>query len=509
MATRGKLTATGNMYSITPKPGMLRGMQSQRWTPTGALAELIDNSFGPGRGNATIVSILYDTADRTLTVTDNGRGMEYIGRLFQLGNTIGRTVGDIGYFGSGGTQAIIWLAEWVSVETERDGMVMQGSIRWADVVELDNFDDVAVSNVWRKGSLGLPRQHGTVIKMKLLKSRKLHIGNLLRDLSRLFAPGLRRGKTITWVQARGGEIVDERHLDDPFEVKAAPENTVRFNIVVEHGDEHLPVRGVVSFDDNVSHADSVIHIGFVYREIMRTRDCFRSDNEFFDGIGVSGWLDLGDGWQPYLSTTKDSFDNQPLYDVLMEHVFSQIRGLLIKAQRKAINFELDNIAIGLQIALEATSKLRVSVRREPGTEEEGGVRPDGDGTNVSGEHNPQPDDAGKHKTNAAAHIRLVPQTDDQMKGALARAGWDAHGIFVDLNEEHRVVREAMRRPVNRHALHVIILAEIAALFASDDELLHLAFRKSVIEELDIYEGQEKIRKLIRYLIDSVPEKSAA
>jgi hypothetical protein len=508
MATRSKLMTTSSMYSITPKPAMLRGIQNQRWTPTGALAELIDNSFGPGRGNATIVSIVYDTVDRTLTVTDNGQGMEYIGRLFQLGNTIGRTVGDIGYFGSGGTQAIIWLPEFVSVATERDGMVMQDSIRWADVFELDDFADVAVSNVWRKGSLGLPQGHGTVIKMKLLKSRKLHIGNLVRDLSRLFAPGLRRGKTITWVQARSGDIVDERKLDDPFEVKAAPENTVRFNIVVEHGDEHLPVRGVVSFDDSVSHADSVIHVGFVYREIMRTRDCFRSDDEAFDGIGVSGWLDLGDGWQPYLSTTKDGFDNQPLYDALMEHVFGHIRDLLIKAQRKAINFELDNIAVGLQMTFENISKMRVSVRREPGAGEPGGIPGEGEGGG-GGEHKPQPHDDGKNKKDAAAHIRLVPENDDKMKGALARAGWDAVGIFVDLNEEHPYVREAMRRPVNRPALHHMIIAEIAALLAGDCDLLNKAFRKSVVNELDGCDGQEKIRKLIRYLIDSVPEKSAA
>lgn len=122
------------MFSITPKPRMLLGLQNQKWTISGALAELIDNAFGPGRGNADTVRITHDITDRTLTVADNGVGMEYIGRLFQLGNTVGRCAGDIGHYGSGGTQAIIWLAEWVSVATERDGRIMSDRVRWSEIL---------------------------------------------------------------------------------------------------------------------------------------------------------------------------------------------------------------------------------------------------------------------------------------------------------------------------------------------------------------------------------------
>jgi hypothetical protein len=43
--------------------------------------------------------------------------MEAIGRLFQLDNTIGRVVGDIGVYGSGGIYALLWLADKVELAT--------------------------------------------------------------------------------------------------------------------------------------------------------------------------------------------------------------------------------------------------------------------------------------------------------------------------------------------------------------------------------------------------------
>jgi hypothetical protein len=68
-------------------------------------------------------------------------------------------------------------------------------------------------------------------------------------------------------------------------------------------------------------------------------------------IGVSGWLDLGEGWQPYLSTTKDAIDDAPLYGALMDHVFKSIKPLLQAAERKSFSVRFDDLAIGLEQAL--------------------------------------------------------------------------------------------------------------------------------------------------------------
>ena len=86
-------------FDTSPKPAFLLAMQNQKWSVAGALGELIDNSFGPARGNAGMVTITFNHAKRTLEVLDNGRGVDQLHRVVQLGNTIGRGIGDIGLYG--------------------------------------------------------------------------------------------------------------------------------------------------------------------------------------------------------------------------------------------------------------------------------------------------------------------------------------------------------------------------------------------------------------------------
>ena len=89
------------VFNVTPKPAGLRSVQNENWNMVGALSELLDNSFGPARGNANSVKIFCDAKARIVSVLDDGRGMDAIGRLFQHGNTIGRAIGDIGFYGAG------------------------------------------------------------------------------------------------------------------------------------------------------------------------------------------------------------------------------------------------------------------------------------------------------------------------------------------------------------------------------------------------------------------------
>ena len=74
----------------------------------------------------------------------------------------------------------------------------------------------------------------------------------------------------------------------------------------EYEDRSLPVKGQVLFDKNTAHADSRVQIGYAYRILRSTIDCFQSEDgsERYIGTGVSGWLDLGDGWRHYLTLDK-------------------------------------------------------------------------------------------------------------------------------------------------------------------------------------------------------------
>ena len=202
------------LFNCTPKPAMLRSVQNERWNVTGSLAELLDNSFGAGRGNATSVTIFHDPAARTLTVLDNGRGMDAIGRLFQHGNSIGHSIGDIGEYGAGGTKALLWLASKVSIWTLREQMVQHDHLIWKNWFNLDSFDNANVSNDWQKATSSntpselLAVRHGTLIRMHLLPTRSLRVNNTVRDLARFYSTGLRKGRHISWVTCRRGTPVE-------------------------------------------------------------------------------------------------------------------------------------------------------------------------------------------------------------------------------------------------------------------------------------------------------------
>ena len=183
-------------FDTTPKPYFLQAMRNQSWNMTGAIAELVDNSFGSGRGNAEICEVIYNPRQRTLAVVDNGIGTEAIGRLFQLGNTIGRTPGDIGMYGSGGHDGHpLACHRGGGVQPpQRPGLLRQGGVVGA--LAQNRFPQI--SDRWQKPTLSnclpelLAHGHGTAIVMKIAPERgKINVSNIRRDLAKMYGPGIR------------------------------------------------------------------------------------------------------------------------------------------------------------------------------------------------------------------------------------------------------------------------------------------------------------------------------
>src|SRR5262249_6514352 len=149
-------------------------------------------------------------------------GMDAIGRLFQHGNTIGRAIGDIGFYGAGGTKAILWMASHVQIWTLRDGMVQHDSVEWKKWMAARSFTELGVSDDWKRSSLfNTPeelsmRGHGTFIKLHLSPRRRFHAHHVIAQLSKTYSTGLRRGKRITWINVRRNEVLDEKQLSDLF-----------------------------------------------------------------------------------------------------------------------------------------------------------------------------------------------------------------------------------------------------------------------------------------------------
>ncbi|MDP2619523.1 MAG: ATP-binding protein, partial [Hyphomicrobiales bacterium] len=346
-------------YDTTPKPAFLRALQQQKWTVHGALSELIDNSYGPGRGDASTVLIIHDTTNRVLEVVDDGRGMQAVGMLFQLGDTIGRSVGDIGHYGSGGTMAILWFPSVVDVWTLRDGLVSHHQRAWAQQFGATSF--FPVPNEWEPSTpSNTPDElrefsHGTMIRLHLLTGRSVHSGHVTRELSQIYGPGLRRGKRLLWQTITNGRSSDIAALSDPFQSPESAKDHITFEASIRVGVQSLPVRGCVALIDGRTYKQSQIAVGYGYRIIERTNDCYQSPDgsEKYHGIGVGGWVDLGEGWQSHLSTTKDVIINSDARDALMGLIFSKIKPLLEQTESAEIRILFEDIALNFRAGLGA------------------------------------------------------------------------------------------------------------------------------------------------------------
>ena len=507
------------IYNCATLPNELRSKQNSKWRAEGAIAELVDNSFGPFRGDASRVTISYDAKTRTLTVLDNGKGMDHIGRLFQGGNTGGTGIGDIGEYGAGGKLAILWLAEYVNVATLRNGKVMRDSVLWKEWITAPSFKNLGVSDDWETATLtNCPTElfasgHGTMITMRLQYKRKIDAAKIRKELARLYSPGLRNGKTIVWRSVNKGDGLDEIKLTEALTRPPATAESLQFQLELIHDTDNviLGVKGVVSYDENTTIADSKIQIGYAHRIIAATTDCFRSadTDEHYPGVGISGWLDLGDEWRKYLSSTKDGIDDEVLYSQLMQSVFEEIRSLLKKSQSRILSIEFENLAIGLEHALNQRTggNVTILVQASPFP----GELPEATGEQGGEETGKREREPGQDKQDTAPprlHIELRPVSDLVMTGHLCRSEINSGGLIqVFINEDHALIQEALRaKPINKMLLNHIVAAELAATLALEqyEPFMARMFKPQAARAIvDIDDERNRARTLTRELIDRV------
>jgi hypothetical protein len=502
----------------TPTPRILLGLKNQSWTVAGAVSELVDNSFGSGRGNAKNVWITWNKKNRVMEVLDDGVGMDSITRLFQLGNTIGRSVKDIGEYGSGGTMALLWLADKVNVWTLSDGKVASASRDWIDEIKKDQFSPVDAD--WYKATVSntptdlLKLRHGTLIRLTFPPKRHVTESNVRRELARTYGPALRHGKTISWrtVSRRATEDIV---LTDPVARIARPK---RLSVVIDVDGSIMSASGVAGIVKGQSITDSAITVSFGPRVIKITRECFASpDGESsYAGIGVVGYIELDDGWQPYLSLTKTAVDDDRLWSALMSALYEQLLPLLEKTQEDKEYLLLEDIALDLQQVLNKKIRATINV-----------MRPASDGTGESPEHWPETGNGNggpgdnpsegsgsggeePQKEHGAVLIEIVKVEDDQIDGLMCRVDIEGNRVDCFVNKDHEDVQEALiARPPNRLALRFMIVAGIAQEISKRRALLVKAFPRSVIDKVDQLDDRLRPGFITRLLMDRVQPHNAA
>jgi len=506
-------------FDTTPKPAFLLAMQNQKWHVTGAISELVDNSFGPGRGNAQRVKVIFDPKRQIVSVLDDGVGMETIGQLFQLGETVGRTPGDIGLYGSGGTMAILWLAKEVELWTLRNGEVSHDKVNWPLQIRTNKYPLISTS--WKKASFSntpvqlLELGHGTLVRLHLARGRTVRPSHVKQELSRTYSPALRRGKKITWITlATDGKTKAREDLRPTLELPHDPERRVTFQTIIEipndedDGVIHLLAMGEIGLIDDLPHSQSVVSIGYGCRVIQETRDCYSSPDrsETFAGIGIAGYLDLGDAWTPFLATTKDAIHHGPAYDALMARVFTKIRPLLLECEDEKLNIILTDLELALNAAFNGSLKMpeNVGAMAQPHAEEPTRDLTDEPGS-VSVKTTARPGTTSEEMP-AVCKIEIQECTDAEMESILCKADPRPGGMAVFINKDHSFVRAAMRsKPINRWLLNHMVLREVTVAMVDDELLLARAFGAKETEKLSELSPRAREGKVMRALIDRVRE----
>ncbi len=493
-----------DLFDTTPRPAFLRGLQNQKWTVPGAISELVDNSLGAGRGNASRVEISWNAKKRLLRIFDDGQGMDTAGRLFQLGNTIGRTAGDIGEYGSGGTMALIWLANRVIVSTLRGGQVSRIDMDWQQEMKSDRFSQVDVS--WKPATLTntptrlLEASHGTMIELQLSAKRQVQESNVKRDLATTYAPTLRAGREVIWQNVATG------HSQRLAEVEEYPDG-ISFEVVFEVDGTPLGARGLVAVVPDLTLSRSVMRVCFGHRQLFTTKDCYRSaDGEHsYPGVGVTGYVDLEDGWQPYLTTAKNEIDDSRVREALMGFLFSKLEPLLVEAEANRYQVLLNDLSLELQKVF--NGKVLVSV------EEGGRLVADEDGTERLGskragpETDHEPADPASRKDDAAIRLEIVDLPDKAIGGMLCRVDIQGNSLAGFVNRDHEYVKAALeQRPINRAMFYHMVTTAIASAVLEEPEILAQMFkgRPTVRRQIEQLEPRLRHGFLTRLLIDRVP-----
>jgi hypothetical protein len=87
-----------------------------------------------------------------------------------------------------------------------------------------------------------------LIRLHLMPKRKIDGAKIRHELARLYSPGLRKGKKVTWQTMRKNEVLDSVTLTDAFVAPSPRAETVNFDLMVEYDGNTLPVNGRVFYD---------------------------------------------------------------------------------------------------------------------------------------------------------------------------------------------------------------------------------------------------------------------
>jgi hypothetical protein len=423
--------------------------------------------------------------------------MKDIADLFTLGK--GETSGpkDIGLYGVGGSEALLWLADDAEVVTLRAGRVARSAAKWARCMQRQEFPDI--NSRWREATPNtcplelLACEHGTMIRLAIRPDLRINPEVIQERLSRMFGVALRGGRRVTWTtDALDGPIETQLHEWNPGPLLDAISGTVTLS-------DGLSAYVRAGRVEGLSIANSKLSVNYIYRQVKETTAGFGRPVQ-----GAVGDIDLSPEWLPYLTTTKDDIreDCRHLEEALMAKVASLLEPLIeqLRAAKRAKIFT--NVRISLKRRFDRgfvaiSEDEPTSGQGDPGEPSVPGPEPI--------QRPPRP-----RRSTRAAEIQIQESTNEALGGLLCKVQMDKTEATAFINAEHPLVLMAFdAEPVNQRLLEQILIPALAKEIVEANALVTfgLLSQRAADALMERYNGNalDVVLYLIRVLTDGVVE----
>jgi hypothetical protein len=303
--------------SIPVEPHFLYSIREQSsFTWRSMICELIDNAFDADAGTVR----LSWPGGKVFEITDDGIGTSNLLNLLTLGGRFDHQTNNIGKYGVGAKQALIWL--WGVSEiysTVMDGEQQSVTVDWEAVANGQTrypcIDDVGSS----RAAAGT---HGTRIKSLSMRSYP-RFESLLPAIGNTYTPGIELGKKIA--------IAIGKKQATPIVGREWPKTDEEIVDTIEAAGREVTIRmGLVSKGESNPY-----NHGFSFERTYRVIKESTLGANGFSVSRIAARISLSKEWS--LSTNKDDFTE--FQEELAEAIYERCHDLMKRASEQAISHE--------------------------------------------------------------------------------------------------------------------------------------------------------------------------
>jgi len=332
------------MADYTPDSHYLLSMTAQNLPWWKILAELIDNSFDAQADRVEII-----LKNKTVTVRDNGKGMQDISQAVRLGGHNPAHGAGLGMYGVGLKDA--WLASGPRI----DITTVHHKKRSALSLDISSF-----SKTWEGPDAVVTDTEdpsGTEITLHLRAGRNKPDLYAFEKLAWTFSPAILQGRQIVKIDAGGSKPMIAsvmpaftESVSDTFEVEGKP-----VSICI----------GLLKLGERMFDGP----FAFAYRHRIIESNALGSKG--LSCLNVGGKVTLGQGWK--FHKNKDGIED--CKDQLEDAIFSRIEPLLQKADKLAMDVESSVIRSQLESLINDAMGETIRENRNGVRESQGTVKP--------------------------------------------------------------------------------------------------------------------------------------